>query len=207
MESKTAEMWAKQDQHEGDRHRLFSAVAQEIVATTVLYPGCYVDVAPSFVFPSVTYLEMDKRAPTFFGDVDGVRELIAKHDGPPSPAVVFIHGDYTASHGLPNDHFDLLVSLYAGFISEHCTKYLKVGGHLLVNPSHGDAAMASIDPRYELVAVVKSGAGGYRVDRTKLDTYLVPKKPQEISVESLHASGRGVGYTSSPFAYLFKRVS
>lgn len=207
MKPKTAELWAKQDQHEGDRWRLFTAVAGAIEATSVLYPGCYVDIAPSFVFESVTYLDMDKRAPKLFADVEGVREIVADHDGPPDPDFTFIHADYTSSLDLPEDHFDLLVSLYAGFISEHCTQHLRVGGTLLVNPSHGDAAMASIDPRYELAGVVISRDGDYRIDTSGLDRYLIPKKPQAITVDGLHASNRGIGYTTSPFAYVFTRVS
>ncbi len=206
MNPKTAELWAKQDQHQGDRFRLFSAVAAAVDAKTVFYPGCYVDIAPSFVFGSVTYLDLDKRTPKFFADVDGVAEIIANHDGPDVHEVKFIHGDYAAGVDLPDEHFDLLVSLYAGFISEHCGRHLKVGGVLLVNPSHGDAAMASIDPRFELSGVVKSSQGGYGMSVKDLDTYLVPKKPQEITVDSLHKWGRGIGYTKSPFAYLFTRV-
>ena len=67
--------------------------------------------------------------------------------------------------------------------------------------------MASIDSRYELSGVVISRSGDYRVDATDLDAYLIPKKPQDITTESLHASCRGVGYTKSPFAYLFTRVA
>lgn len=52
---------------------------------------------------------------------------------------------------------------YAGFISEPCTRYLRVGGDLLVTPSHGDGAMATFDPRYELSGVVVSRDGDYRV--------------------------------------------
>jgi hypothetical protein len=206
MKAKTAELWTKQDQHQGDRWRLFSAVARAIDAETVLYPGSYVDLAPSFVFGSVTYLDVDKRAPAFFADTNGVLEIIAEHQGPPEPDITFIHGDYTGPLDLPEEHFDLLVSLYAGFISEHCTQHLKIGGTLLVNPSHGDAAMASIDPRYVLAGVIKSSSGDYRVDTKDLDTYLIPKKPQAITAETLHQSGRGIGYTKSPFAYLFTRT-
>ena len=103
--------------------------------------------------------------------------------------------------------FDLLVSLYAGFISERCTDHLRVGGTLLVNPSHGDAAMASIDPRYQLTGVVVSRNGDYSIVRSGLGDYLIPKKPQIVTVEGLHESGRGIGYTTSPFAYLFTRIS
>ena len=207
MKPRTAALWAKQDQHEGDRWRLFSAVAGAIDARRVFYPGCYIDIAPSFVFESVTYLDSDKRAPQFFADTVGVAEVIAQHNGPPEPDITFIHADYTSSLDLPDRHFDLLVSLYAGLISEHCTRHLRVGGALLVNPSHGDAAMASIDPRYQLTSVVISRSGNYRVDTSNLDTYLIPKKPQAVTVDSLHETGRGMGYTKSPFAYLFTRMA
>ena len=119
---------------------------------------------------------------------------------------MFHHADYTAPLPEPDQSFDLLVSLYAGFVSEHCTKYLRVGGTLLVNPSHGDAAMASIDRRYDLTGVVISEDGDYRVSNSNLDTYMVPKQEQVVTVESLHGGGRGIGYTKSPFAYLFTRV-
>ena len=92
---------------------------------------------------------------------------------------------------LPAASFDLLVSLYAGFVSEHCTDYLKIGGTLLVNPSHGDVAMASIDPRYELSGVVVSRDGDYRVRTEDLSTYLIPKSPVDVTPTTLHDRGRG----------------
>lgn len=207
MKPKTAELWAKQDQHQGDRRRLFTSIAGAIDVQSVFYPGCYVDIAPSFVFESVTYLDSDKRAPGFFKDREGVLEIVARNKGPTDPEITFIHADYSSTLDLPNEHFDLLVSLYAGLVSDYCTKYLKIGGVLLVNPSHGDAAMASIDPRYELTAVVNSRAGDYRVTTTNLETYLIPRKPVTVTVDSIRQSLRGIGYTKSPFAYLFTRVS
>lgn len=207
MKPNTEQLWAKQNQHDGDRWRLFQAAGNEVAAATVLYPGSYVDIAPSFVFPSVTYVDSDRRAPTFFSDQEGVLEIIATHPGAPAePQVEFIHSDYTHPLSLSDPGFDLLVSLYAGFVSEHCTDYLKVGGTLLVNSSHGDAALASIDSRYQLSGVVESRSGNYRVRTSDLHQYLVPKTPIEITTELLHERGRGIAYTKSPFAYLFKRV-
>lgn len=207
MRPKTAELWAKQDRHLGDRWRLFTAVTEALRPAAALYAGSYVDVAPSFVMPSVTYIDCDKRAQRFFGDVDGVHEIIAAHDGPPEPAVYFVHADYTTTLGLPHTHFDLLISLYAGFVSEYCTQHLKIGGTLLVNPSHGDAAMAAIDERYRLSGVVSSRDGGYSVSTVELNTYLIPKRAQAITAALLHDTGRGIAYTKSPFAYLFTRVA
>lgn len=205
--SSTRRLWSKQDQHEGDRLRLFSAVDSVLEVETALYPGSYVDVAPSFVFPAVTYVDTDRRADGFFADEEGVREIIAEHrECPPYPSVRFVHGDYRAPLDFERGAFDLLISLYAGFVSEYCTDYLRIGGTLLVNPSHGDVAMASIDPRYELEGVVTSRSGQYKVSSDDLDSYLLPKVPIEITRESLHDRGRGIAYTRSPFAYLFRRV-
>jgi hypothetical protein len=145
------------------------------------------------------------------GPTDHAGPLTRTPPGPPrtDPTLhpgELIHGDYTNPLDLPAEHFDLLMSLYAGFISEHCTQHLKIGGTLLVNPSHGDAAMASIEARYVLSGIVKSGSGTHRVDIKGLDSYLTSKKQQAITRASLHRTGRGIGYTKPPFAYLFTRA-
>lgn len=207
MLERTRKLWELQDRHGGDRQRLFSAVADAVKVSQVLYPGCFCDLAPSFVWPSVTYVDVDRRAGQFFADHEGIRELLEGHGADPENAVRFLQADYGDPLELEEGSFDLLVSLYAGFVSEHCTRYLAVGGHLLANPSHGDVAMASIDPRYRLVGVVNSRGGRYSVTRKDLDTYLVPKRDVEVTRAALHESGRGIAYTRSPFAYLFERIS
>ena len=77
----------------------------------------------------------------------------------------------------------------------------------MVNASHGDAAMASIDPRYQLRGVVVARSGDYSIRTSELDQYMVPKRAAEMTKQLLHASGRGIAYTTSPFAYLFERMS
>lgn len=196
-------MWADQDRHDGDRQRLFETVARARPGSRVLYPGSYVDIAPSFVFPRVTYVDVDDRALRFFADRDGIAEIM---EGRNTSGIDFLHSDYTDQLPYADESFDLLVSLYAGFVSEACTDFLRVGGTLLVNPSHGDAAMASIDPRYRLIGVVKARDGHYRVGHDDLDSYLIPKEPVDLSPDYLHRRGRGIAYTRAPFAYLFERV-
>ena len=207
MDARTAALWQKQDAHKGDRKRLFTAVQAAVGDSRVLYPGSYVDVAASMAFSSVTYVDMDRRAAQFFDDTEGVSEIVVSEGGSPSAVVHFIHGDYTTDLGLEAGSFDLLVSLYAGFVSEACTAYLRMGGVLLVAPSHGDAAMASIDPRYELSGVVTSRSGDYRVRTDSLDTYLIPKTAKNVTPALVHERGRGIPYTKSSFAYLFTRTN
>jgi hypothetical protein len=206
MLDRTRALWDKQSQAVGDRSQLFSAVGDMVEATSVLYPGSYVDLTPAFIWPETTFVDVDRRANQFFADVDGIGELMSEHGANSrSHTVRFIHGDYQDPLDLEERSFDLLISLYAGFISEHCTRYLRVGGHLLVNSSHGDAAMASIDDRYRLRAVITSRDGGYRASSSDLDTHLIPKKDVEVTKELLHSTGRGIAYTKSPFAYVFER--
>ena len=204
MTGVAARMWAEQHRDDGGRRRLFEAVAGARPAASVLYPGSYVDLAPSFVFPHVTYVDFDPRTPTFFADRAGIAEILDVED--PADRLEFIFADYTDDLPLADQHFDLLVSLYAGFVSEACTQYLRVGGTLLVNPSHGDAAMASIDPRYQLVGVVTSRDDRCRVRTEDLETYLVPTTPVELTPEYLHRRRRGIAYTRAPLAYLFERI-
>ena len=209
-----AAFYARFEQHPGDRVKLFGALRKHLpAARTLLYPGCFVDVAPSVWFDDVTYLDVDRRAARFFAELDGVAELVASMRathlavGESDPRISFVHQDYRQPLPLPDHSVDVLVSLYAGFVSEHCTRYLALGGTLLANPSHGDVAMADIDPRYQLRAVVTSGVSGYRVSSEGLESRLIPRRPQAISVETLHQSGKGIAYTKPAFAYLFERIA
>ncbi|MGB5935228.1 MAG: hypothetical protein WBG76_05140, partial [Ornithinimicrobium sp.] len=141
----------------------------------------------------------------FFSDTAGVNEIIRCHRSDGGRAEWnFLNADYTSRLTLPGRGYDLLISLYAGFVSEYRTRHLRPGGLLLVNPSHGDTALASLDSRYRLVAAVTCRDGKYVVRRDDLDTYLTPKPDTEITRESLHASNRGIAYTKAAFAYLFE---
>ncbi len=206
MKESSRQLWKEQDRHPGDRQRLFEAVGDFIGDTSVLYPGSFVDVAASFVFDSVTYVDNDRRAARFFADATGVDEIIRRHRLRPTGANWrFISADYRSDLDPADQSVGLLVSLYAGFVSENCTRYLVPGGWLLVNPSHGDAAMASIDQRYRLAAAINRRSGKYSVTERDLDSYLIPNRPTTVTADLLHKAGRGIAYTRSPFAYVFQR--
>lgn len=206
-----AEFHAKYDAHPDDRIRLFDAVAEFVNPASVLYPGSYVDIAPSVFFDDVLYVDTDKRARRFFDQHADVDRLIQrkrkKIDRPLSGfSFRFDATDYREPLGFKHGAVDLLVSLYAGFVSEYCTRYLSEGGYLLANNSHGDASMVSLSADYELSAVINSGGGSYKVTTRNLDGYLIPKRGEPPTIESLHATGRGIAYTKSPFAYIFRRI-
>ena len=205
MQDFTRRLWDKQNQPPGDRARLFRAVSKVVQPASVLYPGCYVDIAPSFVFPDVTYADTDRRAARFFQDDDGIREIIAANGGPPAAEFRFIHGDYTGDLGLDAGSFDLLVSLYSGPMSDYCLRYLRPGGWFLANASHGDVALAALDPQLELRAVVLAAGDAYAVTSDDLEPFVTPKSSRPSSREDILKSGRGIAYRKTASAYVFRK--
>lgn len=149
--------------------RLFAAAAAVLPGSaTVLYPGSFVDIGPSVWFDDVAYVDTDRRAARFFAQPGGVARLVtAKRSAagaPPGPGPEMrFHGmDYRTRLPVADGSIDLLISLYAGFVSEHCARYLRPGGLLLANNSHGDASLASLDHRYALFGVITGRGGRYR---------------------------------------------
>lgn len=203
----TAAVWALQERHPGDHERLFRAVARVVEASTVIYPGSFVDLAASVVWPDVTYVDVDRRAARFFADLPGIEAILAGHGVPAGDRRIrFLPADYTAALDVGDGSVDLLLSLYAGPVSESCTRYLRVGGALLAHPSHGDVALASLDPRLALTGVVQAAAGDYTVGTDDLDGYLEPRDGRTVTRAGIHRSGRGIAYRRRAFAHLFTRV-
>ncbi|AOW92638.1 hypothetical protein BFN03_07885 [Rhodococcus sp. WMMA185] len=190
----------------GDRTDLYEAVADRIGARRVLYPGSYLDLAPSYVWPDVTYLDSDTRAHRAFTGTDAAISLArTRRKYEAEPRIEFIAGDYTDSlAALPRAQWDLALSLYAGPVSEHAARCLRPGGHLLVNNSHADAGLAHLDSGFELEAAVHCESGRFRVVTDGLDRYFQPKRPPHPTRELLRADGRGVRYTRPADVYLFR---
>ncbi|RXZ43937.1 class I SAM-dependent methyltransferase [Agromyces binzhouensis] len=194
----------------GDRSTMFAAIASTWGVEEALYPGSYLDLSPSTAIRSVTYVDTDRRAARYFADSDLVRAELARAEPahPTTPAsaarVEFLHADYTMPLPLADGAFDLLVSLYAGPVWDHCRRHLRPHGLLLANTSHGDAGLAALDPDLELVAAVHHRDDRYRLDTRELDGYLVPRNPAAADRDLIRRSGRGIAYTRTAFAYLFR---
>ncbi|WP_152670742.1 class I SAM-dependent methyltransferase [Rubrobacter aplysinae] len=199
-------MYEEYERSRGDLSGMFSVLADAFTIDRVLYPGSYIHLSPSLIFPSVVYVDTDRRAKKFFSDRSSVETLVdARKQYDESSGITFHHADYTTALDEPDESFDLLISLYASFVSEACKRYLHVGGWLVANNSHGDASMASVDPDYEFVAAIKHRSGRYGLASRELDSYFVPKRDVEVTPELLRSTGRGVGYTKSADAYVFRR--
>ena len=191
--------------NDNERLDLFQLLAERYGIEKALYPGCFVHITPSFIYPSVTYVDTDKRARKFFSDPI-IRDFVSKHKIYRLKAEITFHSaDYRSDIGEEDESFDLLISQYAGFISQHCKKYLRIGGLLVVNNSHGDASMASIDDDYEFSAAILKRGGKYRLTEKDLDSYFVPKSKINITKEYIEKIQRGIGYRKSGSVYLFRR--
>ena len=199
--------WATYRDSIGDRSGLFSALSTAWQPRKALYPGSYLDLAPSTAIPSVTYVDTDRRAARYFADEGLVRAELQGRTGPGAGTdIAFLHKDYTQPLPLPPAGFDLLISLYAGPVWEHCRQHLAPQGWLLANTSHGDASLAALDPTLRLVAAVHQRAGTYRLDTSDLDSHLIPKRPSAADPDEIRRKGRGVAYTKTAFAYVFEAV-
>jgi SAM-dependent methyltransferase len=199
--------WSQDREAIGDRSGLFAALADGWPIARALYPGSYVDLSPSAAFPSVVYVDSDPRAARFFADPDLVASELAGRTRPGAGREVrFLRADFTQWLDLPAGGVDLVISLFAGPVWEHCVRYLRPGGWLLADTSHGDASLAALDPTLQLAAVVHQRDDRYRVATDQLDRLLVPMRPQRADAELIRASGRGIAYTRTAFAYLFQRL-
>ena len=194
-------------EREFERLDLFQLLAERYAVQRVLYPGSFVHITPSFVFPDVVYVDTDRRAKKFFASPE-VREYIEEHKRYPQPANFSFHPiDYRDGLEEIEPGFDLLISQYAGFIGQYCKHHLKAGGCLLANNSHGDAGVAALDPEYQLAEVAHKRNGKYRLSESNLDQYFVPKSTKrELTKEYLMDLQKGVGYTNTASNYIFRKV-
>lgn len=80
----------------------------------------------------------------------------------------------------------------------HCWQFLTVD-YELADSCHESNRRCCPD-RSEMfpegAGIITSRDGNYKVSTTDLDTYLIPKKPQHTTIDLLHKTGRGIGYTS-----------
>jgi len=189
-----------------ERLDLFEIIADKYIIQKALYPGSFVHITPSFVFPDVVYVDNDKQAKKFFGKPEVLKYIVERKIYAQEAKVSFHFADYRNGFDERLGSFDLLISQYAGFVGLYCKQYLKIGGLLLANNSHGDAGMAAIDDDYRLKAVFSVRNGKHRISENNLVEYFVPKSQVEISKEHLEKLQKGIGYKKTASVYLFQKV-
>ena len=159
-----------------ERIDLFRKVALRFEVKTALYPGSFVQIGPSFVIPQTVFVDNDRRTGRFFSDPSVLEYVETRKEYVEQPQMRFHHCSYEAVFDEQPESFDLLISQYAGFISKACKSYLRTGGVLLVNDSHGDASMANLDRDFELIATVNRRGERFSINESHLEDYFVPKR-------------------------------
>lgn len=189
-----------------ERLELFRKIATRFEVRRALYAGSFVQISPSFVIPEVTYVDSDRRIPKFFADPLLMPYVQSRCEYEERPVIRHFHQSYEDDFEEPPGSFDLLISQYAGFLSAACKKYLKPGGILLANDSHGDASMANLDPDFELVAAVNRHSERFSLKEDGLDELFVAKKTDEVCRKELLERGRGFGYLKTASSYVFRKI-
>lgn len=185
-----------------ERVSLFEELKNTYGGSKALYLGSHIHISPSLVYPITAYVDSYKRAAKLFND-PGLMQYIKKHKKyQQEPIVKFIQSDYTKALDIDTD-FDLLISQYAGFVSTAGKKYLKTGGILVTNNSHGDASMANLDKNYKLVAVANNTKDKWHISTENLDQYFIPKNKKPDDIVALRKNMRGFGYTKTAANYIF----
>lgn len=197
-------------ERQDERRNLFEIIKKEFNPRSGLYPGCFVHVTPSFYFQEMYYVDSDTHAARFFKS-RYVTELITREklfEGPFS--CYFFQQNYTHPLSIPEDSIDLLISQYAGFVGESCKKYLKSGGILAANNSHGDAGLVQIDEDFQLIAVIDRQGDRFSLSQKDLNSYFILHSksiPTEKTLlyNYLKRLGKGLKYDKRANTYVFRK--
>jgi len=189
-----------------ERRELFKILKDTFNIKNGLYPGSFVHITPSFFISQMAYVDTDKRCNNFFSDRLTLDYIIRKKTYNESPEIRFHSTDFTNSIKEKAESFDLLISLYSGFISKYCKKYLKKSGVLIVNNSHGDASLAYLDKSFKMIGVTKRRGNYFKISDKDLNTYFKTKTGKPIDVEKIEKTMRGPGFTKIAYAYIFIKV-
>lgn len=187
---------------------LFRELNKKFTIDNVLYPGSHVHIAPSLIFPNVTYADSFRNTYKFFEDMETIDFIKKNKEYPEDSVIRYYQQDYNKPFKDMGTEFDLLISQYAGFVGQAVKSYLKKGGLLVCNNSHGDASMASIDSDYKLIAVYRRKSDEqFSISDKNLEVYLIPKSGVSPGKEQLFQTMKGIAYTKSPSGYIFRKVS
>lgn len=185
----------------GSRDRLYEVVQKEFSIEKALYPGSHIDITPSLYIPHVTFVDNFKGAIKFFEDLEILKSYIEGHKHYEEKSIINFYGqDYTRLK--LQDKYDLIISQYAGFVGQATKKFLKKGGYLLCNDSHGDASLAYHDEDYEIIAVVSNQN---KIIKEGLEDYFMLKSQKPIDFEKVKKTMKGPKYQKTCENYIFRR--
>jgi len=186
----------------GDRKELYKVVARNYFIQTAIYPGSHIDITPSLVIPKVTYIDNFKGAIKFFKNMEIIEKYIEQNkDYPDLCKIDFIGQDYTQPFEI--EPVDLIISQYAGFVGKETKKYLKIGGILLCNDSHGDATLAKFDDDFDFLGIVDNKN---KIQSNNLEAYFKLPNEKAVDIKTVKEKMKGLKYTLAAENYLFRKI-
>lgn len=192
----------------GDRYDVFLAISKKFSIKNAMYPGSYIHITPSLIIPEVIYIDTDKKAIKFFENIEEIIKFIDINKIYNEKSIIkFEPKDYWSNIAISHEYTDLLISQYAGFVSQACKKYLRKEGILLANDSHGDATMAYVDEDYEFIGVLEYRDGKYILVNEDLDKYFSFKRDRAIDIDKVKKSMKGPKYKIVSDYYIFRKVT
>jgi hypothetical protein len=190
-----------------DRAGLFEAIMDRYCPGTVLYPGCSIHITPSFYFRHVIYVDISETAKEFFQDERNVLSIIDSNKKyKQSPYIRFISSDYTSELPVRENEYDLLLSIYAGGISEACKKYVRRGGIIVSNNHQNDARQALKDPSLRLEAIIRRKGKKYSIDDGAGEDLQKALSDHGIPAKSMKNPGSGFAYVDNECYFVFRRM-
>ena len=196
-----SDMYEAYAQKIGDRKQVYETIASTFDVKRALYPGSHVDIAPSLVIPHVIYVDSFKGTIRFFKNLEMVQELVNERKEYDEPCTIGFFGqDYTQPLGI--EPVDLILSQYAGFVGQATKDYLKPGGILLCNDSHGDATLARFDEAFELIGVIGSAN---ELVQAGLDEYFRLPKGKGVDIAEVKKMVKSPQYTKQVENYVFRK--
>lgn len=205
------DLYAKYHVERGDERReMFRLLHDRFRCRVGLYPGCFVHVTPSFYVQSMIYVDSDRRSRQFFRSGSARRVIDAHKTYSEDAEIRFYPSDYRAPLPVRDESVDLLVSQFAGFVSDSCSRYLCSGGLLVANDSHGDAGLAHIDPAFDFIGVFARRGDRLALSSVRLDRYFVRATaavlPERSDIrEYLKGLGQPLRYVETAEHYLFRK--
>lgn len=185
----------------GRRLNLYRVIFETFNVSSCIYPGSHIDIDPSLVIPKVTYVDNFKGTIRFFNNMATINEYLDAHKEYSEKCILnFIPDDYNTLFEL--ESVDLIISQFAGFVGQATKKYLKKGGILLCNDSHGDATLAFLDNELEFIATVDYGN---KINYNNLDEFFTFKRPREIDETSVKSKMKGPKYKNMAPNYIFQK--
>lgn len=190
---------------------IFKEVLNFTKAQHVLYPGSDKHITASLYFPSVVYVDINKKVEGIFHDEQVLAWVDENKNYSQNTKITFLSKNFESTFE-KEATFDLMISVCAGIVSAPCSKYLKPQGYFLVSDAHFDARTTYLRPDFKLVGVYDTEKGKLETSVVELaehfqTTHGVPINKQQVDESTEKPKGRrSFKLKKEAMFYLFQKT-